>query len=181
MAARANKASVEAAVNGPDYEGALAIINGRVASAKEAQSKASGNASQAWGDVEKLGVNKRGAQMFARIQGIEEEDERQDQLRTFFKLCQLEGIGISVDLVDQAQGRTDHPVPQAPKPEANVGAPPADDSDLIAAADAPAEGDKLAEKPKRTGKAATGNVVGLDEARKHLNGKPKGDVPDATD
>ncbi len=145
MAQRANKASVEAAVNGPDYEAALAIINGRVASAKGAQSKASGEASQAWGDIEKLGVNKRGAQLFAKIQSIEDEDEQQDQLRTFAQLCKLEGIEIQQDLMDMAEGKkTDVvPVKEKAEPAAETAGAPADEP--------AAKTEDLAKKPRARG------------------------------
>ncbi len=158
---RANADAVERAVAGPDFEGALALINGRVADAKEAQSQASGRASQAWADIEKLGVNKRGAQMFVRIQNIEDADEQQDQLRTFFKLCELEGIGLAVDLVDQAQGRNANPVPtQKAKAEPDV------------QAEAPTEaGEKLEANPKpkpRGGKPNLSVVDAKAQAQQHL-------------
>lgn len=171
----ATAANVQSAIDGPDFEAALAIINGRVANAKQAQSKASGDASQAWGSIEKLGVNKRGAQMFARVQGIEDEDERQDQLRTFMKLCELEGIGISIDMVDMAQGKTSTPAPvKAADPV--IPPAPAGDTDL---ADGAEQGvtEKLEEQ-----KATDSKVTKIDAARKravaHLN---PGQSPDATD
>lgn len=170
MAQRANKKSVEAAVNGPDYEAALAIINGRVASAKGAQSKASGEASQAWGDIEKLGVNKRGAQLFAKIQAIEDEDEQQDQLRTFAQLCKLEGIEIQQDLMDLAEGKKTEVVPVKEKAEADS-----------APADEPAaKAEDLAKKPKARGGHL--KVVSAADAKakaqEHLGTKP---APDAMD
>ncbi len=135
MAGRANAKAVEQAVNGPDFEAALAIINGRVANAKEAQAKASGDASQAWASIEKLDVNRAGAQMFAKIQSLEDDDEVQDRLRTFYKLCQLEGIVLRADLLDEAKPvvPTEKTNP-APPTKAAVAKPapeaPAGDTDL---------------------------------------------------
>lgn len=174
---RANADAVQRAVDGPDYDAALAIINGRVEDAKDAQSAASGRASAAWADVEKLGVNKRGAQMFAKIKNIEDEKEQQDQLRTFYELCKREGIGLAVDLVDAAQGKTEHPIPTAaPKPEP-IMATDAETKALADGADGGPAGGKLDETPKATGgrrpslKVVTGQDA-KDKAKAHLNGAP---------
>lgn len=174
---RANADAVQRAVDGPDYDAALAIINGRVEDAKDAQSAASGRASAAWADVEKLGVNKRGAQMFAKIKNIEDDKEQQDQLRTFYELCKREGIMLEVDLVDQAEGKTSHPVPGAAgKPEPIMAT--AAETEALADEGAPAPA-KLDETPKPRGgrKPALSVVTGSDakdKAKAHL-----GTAPDA--
>lgn len=188
MAARASKDAVQRAVDGPDFEGALGIINSRIADAKTAQGQASKRAATAWGDIEKMGVNKQGAQMFARVQKIEDEDERQDQLRTFYKLCQLEGIGIETDLVDIAQGSRPDPVPTVntavQQPAAKSDPVMATDAETVALADGaePMPTEKLAEKAQRKPpalKAVEGGKSAQDKAKAHLSGKPA--VPDATD
>ncbi len=188
MAGRATAKNVQRAIEGPDFDAALAIINGRVASAKSAQSKASGDASQAWGDVEKLGVNKRGAQMFAKVAAIEDDDEQQDMLRTFLKLCQLEGIEIKQDLVDLAQGESGDPVPVVKAPEPKVKAakktdtpPPAPegDTDLSDGAEPTGSEKRAAGAPENVTdiSAHLSRVQGsMANARKHLGGKP---APDA--
>jgi hypothetical protein len=176
MGRRANADAVERAVNGPDFDAALALINGRIQDAKDAQSQASGRASQAWGDLEKLGVNKRGAQMFARVLAIDDDAEQQDQLRTFFELCKREGIGLHVDLVDQAQGKTEHVAPVVAK-TTPAPTPMATDEETKALADGapPTTTEKLAEnpKPKRQGKPSLAVVSGTaakDAAKAHLGG-----------
>jgi len=173
MTKRANADAVQRAVDGPDYDAALALINGRVQDAKDAQSAASGRASAAWADVEKLGVNKRGAQMFARIQNIEDEKEQQDQLRTFHELCKREGIGLAVDLVDAAQGKTEHPIPtQASKPAPVMAT--AKETAALADGAGPSASERLAEKPARkSGKPSLAVVSGTaakDAAKAHLGG-----------
>jgi hypothetical protein len=110
MSKRATKEAVAAAHDGPDYGAALAIINGRVATAKSNQSKASGEASQAWGSIEKMGIHKGGAQAAARVLGMDDEDDRQDFLRSFAKLLEEAGVTLKADLVDVAEGKHDRSV-----------------------------------------------------------------------
>jgi hypothetical protein len=173
MAKRANADAVQRAVDGPDYDAALDIINGRLADAQTAQGQASKKASTAWGDIEKLGVNKQGAQMFHRIQKIEDHNDQQDQLRTFFELCKREGIGIVVDLVDAAEGKTDHPVPQASTAPVMA---TAEETEALADGAPPTTTEKLAENPKPRGRKPALSVVtgtaAKDAAKAHLGGAP---------
>lgn len=110
MSKRATAATLEAAHDGPDYGAALAIINGRIANAKSAQSKASGDASQAWASIEKMGINKGGAQAAAKVLNMEDESDQQDWLRSFNKILEAAGITLKADLVDVAEGRHDRSV-----------------------------------------------------------------------
>lgn len=181
MAKRATKDAVEMAVNGPDFEGALAIINGRIESAKSAQGKAGKDAAAAWGSIEKMGVNKAGAQMFHRVQRIEDDAELQDQLRTFYALCKLEGIALEKDLMDLAEERagTAAPAPAAEKPQT----PMFTETETKSLADGAPDGasEKLAAKPTRKPPALK-VVSGEDakaKAQSHLGTKPA--TPDATD
>lgn len=172
MAKRANADAVQRAVDGPDYDAALDIINGKLADAQTAQGQASKRASTAWGDIEKLGVNKQGAQMFHRIQKIEDHADQQDQLRTFFELLKREGIGLEVDLVDAAQGQTQHPVPQARTEPVMATAA---ETEALADGAPPSASEKLAEAPKRGRKPALSVVTGAeakDAAKAHLGGAP---------
>ena len=180
MAGRANKATVERAIEGPDFEGALKIINSRISDAKEAQSAASGRASQAWTDIEKLGVHKRGAQMFAKVQAMTDEADQQDMLRTFFKLCKLEGIELETDLVDMAQRAAAQSPAPAPTP-----APVENEKPAGKAPSAPvnmASGSLDAKpEPKAARKLSivTGGADAKAAAKQHLSGnKP---APDAMD
>lgn len=184
MAKRATKDAVEMAVNGPDFEGALAIINDRVEKARAAQGKASKDAGAAWGSIEKMGVNKAGAQMFLRVQRIEDDAELQDQLRTFFALCKLEGIALQNDLMDLAEQRSAQAASSAPAaPAAAAPVKPFTDAETTALADGapPAASEKLQEKPTRKPPAL--KVVSAEQATKaaqsHLGGKAA--TPDATD
>jgi hypothetical protein len=183
MANRATKENVAAAHAAPNYEDALAIIEGRIANAKSAQSKASGEASQAWGSIEAMGINKRGAQAAAKIIAIEDEDELQDFLRSFSGLLAAAGVSIKQDLVDVAQGSTPPPVvPRAAKPEPQPGPP--GDTDL--AGDPPAgqnaagatDEEPPIERPAKKGQKPKLSIVAAQEAaRAHLGSKPA--APDA--
>jgi hypothetical protein len=182
MSKRATKDAVEMAVNGPDFEGALQIINDRVEKARAAQGKASKDAGAAWGSIEKMGVNKAGAQMFLRVQRIEDDAELKDQMRTFFALCKLEGIDLEKpDLMDMAQAMTEKspPVAAAPKPDAQQFTK--EETEALADGAPKGASETLAEKPVR--KAPALKVVSGEDAKKkaseHLSGKPA--TPDATD
>jgi hypothetical protein len=188
MAKRATKDAVEMAVNGPDFEAALSIINGRIENAKSAQGKAGKDAAAAWASIEKMGVNKAGAMMFNRVAKIEDDAELQDQMRTFFALCKLEGIDLQKrDLMDMAQEQSapapsPAPAAAAPKPDA----PQFTEQETEQLADGAPKGasEKLAENPKPTRKPPTLKVVSPADAKKaaqgHL-GTDKTAAPDATD
>lgn len=152
MAKAATKRALEAAAAGPDFEAAVAIINGRIATAKTNQSKASGEASQAWGSIEKMGINKAGAQMAAKVMNMEDEDERTDLLRSFSKILEAAGIGIPQDIVDLAQGVETPVVPRATRqPTSAETAKPGPEGDHdLAGEDAP-DGDDQEGEPRKVG------------------------------
>jgi hypothetical protein len=182
MAKRATKDAVEMAVNGPDFEAALQIINGRIEAAKVAQGKAGKDAATAWGNIEKMGVNKAGAQMFLRVQRIEDDAELQDQMRTFFALCKLEGIDLQKrDLMDMAQEQSSSAPAPAPKPDAPEFT--ATETEALADGAPPAVSEKLAENPKPVRKPPTLKVVSPANAKKAAQGHlgTKTAAPDATD
>jgi len=178
MAKPANRASVAQAHDGPDYAGALAIIQGRIQNAKTAQSEASGKASKAWQEIEKMGLHRAGAQAAAKVMNISDEDDRVDYLRTFAKLLEVAGLGIPTDLVDAAQGVQTPVVPKVkgprrPEPKADTSPPvgPAGDTDLAQeppiAATSP-EGDTKGEAELPVERAPRGNVVTIAEAKERV-------------
>lgn len=129
MARKANKESVAAAENGPDYKGALALIRGDIREAKDETSTIGQRVGQDWKRIEKvMGLNRRGAQMFAGIAFLP-SDTQADILRTFYGLVKEAGLSEFTDLVDIAEAGEAKPKapPAAPQPIADH---PSDDSDL---------------------------------------------------
>lgn len=104
MANRANAASVGAgiATGMQKYQSALNIIRTDVTRSKQAQSKAGGEAGQAWTRIEKIGVNKKGAQMAAAVLAMEEASS-QDVIRTFVNILACAGRIPEPDLMDLAE------------------------------------------------------------------------------
>ena len=138
MAQSATADSVSAADQGPDYEGALALMRGEIRQAKEETSSLGQNVGQAWKRIEKqMGLNRKGAQMFNGILFLAPDTQR-DVIRTFMGLLRASKLDRFDDLVDRAeqagQGETKpKPSPRkpgTPAPAAEAPTHPADDSDL---------------------------------------------------
>lgn len=139
MAQSATPDSVSAADQGPDYEGAIALMRGEIRQAKEETSSLGQNVGQAWKRIEKtMGLNRKGAQMFNGILFLA-PDTQKDVVRTFMGLLRASKLDRFDDLVDRAQqppADDDKPKPSPRKPgtkaapAAEAPSHPADDSDL---------------------------------------------------
>jgi hypothetical protein len=172
MAKRATAAAVAAAHTGPDYAAAVQIIEGRIAKAKSAQSEASGKVGAAWKDIEAMGIHRGGAQIAAKIMGMEDEDDRVDLLRTLKKMLEAAGIGIPQDLVDAAQGKEpEQVIPQRRVRTADEPAPdgPADNHDLAGEEPGESPQEASSEKPGEpeppVARRRTGRVVDIGAAK----------------
>lgn len=116
MAKTARKESEEVSeVKKPDFAKALRIIRNDVRPAEEMSAAERGKLSGAWKAVEKdANCCRAAAKIFAKL--LEMSDEtRDDYLRTLYGLMTEAGIGISRDLVDQAEG-VEHKFPVAGVP-----------------------------------------------------------------
>lgn len=139
MAQSATADSVSAADQGPDYEGAIALMRGEIRQAKEETSSLGQNVGQAWKRIEKtMGLNRKGAQMFNAILFLA-PDTQKDIIRTFIGLLRASKLDRFDDLVDRAEqaGESEtkpKPSPRKPgtkaAPAAEAPSHPADDSDL---------------------------------------------------
>lgn len=142
MAKKADKDRVRADLAPPDYEGAIEIIRNRIQAKKNQVSGINGEVSGLWDQIEKKGVNKEGARVFLKLDGLE-EPVRNDVLRTIQAMSAAAGWDKAGDLVDKI---TDNVV-QMPAPAAKPAAatkPTAPKKDGLAdkaAATKPAAGD----------------------------------------
>ena len=117
MAKTAKKESEEVSdVKTPDFAKALRIIHQDVRPAEELSAAERGKLSGAWKAVEKdAHCNRPAAKLFCKLLQMSDET-RDDFLRTQYGLMREAGIGISRDLVDQAEGVThDFPVEGVPR------------------------------------------------------------------
>lgn len=115
-----------------DYVAAVELIQTTIHGIESDQRSLSADAKDAWDQVEQLGVNKVGAQLFSKILK-KPVDKRRDEFRTLINLAKAAGwFDWLDDLVDRAQtGPVVKSAPQAPKPVAPEGPkPPKDDKDL---------------------------------------------------
>ena len=98
------KAAVE--INKPDFARALRVMKNDIAPLDDANSQSRGDMSAAWKVIaDDCHVNKRAAKYFQKLQAASDE-LRDDELRSLYGLMAEAGIGISRDLVDQAEGVT---------------------------------------------------------------------------
>lgn len=151
MPKRANADNVNGQ-NEPDWGEAWDIIE-EVHASEQESSTISGIIGQKWQRIEKMGVNRTGAQLASRIFKMEAPIQA-DVLRTMYALFAVKGIEIPEDLVDKAErkasetgggggGRRASFLPDAtetpaPPRQAAPGAEPDhpdDDSDLAGAPD----------------------------------------------
>jgi len=95
------------AVVAPDFEWAIRVMKSDIKPAEESNAETRGDLSAAWKIVEdECHVHKGAAKVF-RKQCLEaSEDKKDDFLRSLYGLMKAAGIGISRDLVDQAEGHT---------------------------------------------------------------------------
>lgn len=163
----------------PDWQKALEIIQTRVHGIESEQRSLSADAKDVWDDVERLGVNKKGAQLFSKILKKPIE-KRQDELRTFLNLARQANL---LDDLDDLVSRAEAPVapavakaPEAPKPV--VPDHPADDSDLAAGPEPAKPANGKAPKPAAKKTVATGakparnRDQAMKQARDHLRVVP---------
>ena len=155
------KAAVKA--NAPDFERAIRVMKNDIAPIEDANSQSRGDLSAAWKVIaDDCHVNKRAAKYFLKLHGASDE-LRDDELRSLYGLMQAAGIGITRDLVDQAEGVTKS-MPLAPaagepdrgdKPEFDAAAPPAGNAvDQMLAGEAKRRGkapDELGGGPRKAG------------------------------
>lgn len=88
----------------PDFERAIKIINHDIDPADEKNAKARGDMGASWKKIEdECHCNRKAAKDFRKIRNMTDE-LRDDYLRTLYGLMQVDGIGISQDLVDRADG-----------------------------------------------------------------------------
>lgn len=102
------------AVNGelpaPDFEKAIRVMSNDLNPLTERGAKLRGDQSAAWKVIESdCHCNKKAAKSFHSIMRMDPE-LRDDWFRTFRGLLTASGIGITRDLVDQAQGNDDAPI-----------------------------------------------------------------------
>lgn len=116
MAKTARKESEEVSeVKKPDFAKALRIIKHDVRPAEELSAQERGKLAGAWKAIEKdARCNRAAAKLFAKLNDMSDEN-RDDYLRTLYGLMTEAGIGISRDLVDQAEG-VEHNFPVAGVP-----------------------------------------------------------------
>lgn len=141
------KAAVEA--NKPDFERAIRVMANDIKASDEANAQTRGDLSAAWKVVEdECRCVKGAAKVFFKLRGMSPET-RDDYLRTLYGLMEADGIGISRDLVDQAEGVSKSmPLAPAAADEPDRG----DKPEFDAAAPSPVD-QMLAGEAKRRGKA----------------------------
>ena len=135
------KAAIEA--NKPDFKRAISIMATEIKKSDEESAQVRGDLSASWKRIEEdCRCVKAAAKVFFKLRGMSIES-RDDYLRTLYGLMEADGIGISRDLVDQAEGVTKS-MPLAP----------AGDKPIKDDVEAPSPVDQmLAGEAKRRGKA----------------------------
>lgn len=98
------------AITPPDFEKALKVITNDLNPLIERGAKVRGDQAAAWKVIEDdCHCNKKAAKDFHKLLRMDPE-LRDDYFRTLSGLLELSGIGISRDLVDQAEGGEVKPV-----------------------------------------------------------------------
>lgn len=98
------------AITPPDFEKALKVITNDLNPLIEKGAKVRGDQAAAWKVIEDdCHCNKKAAKDFHKLLRMDPE-LRDDYFRTLSGLLELSGIGISRDLVDQAEGGEAKPV-----------------------------------------------------------------------
>jgi hypothetical protein len=134
MAKAASRDGVAADLKPVEYKKGVDIIRNRIKAKKDHVSSTNGEISALWDQVEKLGINKKGAKIFLSLDGMEDH-ERKDVLRTVNQMAKEAGWDEGGDMVDKLEGTNvvTMPTPGGKKGKAKdeeKPAPPADDSDL---------------------------------------------------
>ena len=146
-AMRESEEKAAADANKPDFARAIRVMANDIKASDEANAQTRGDLSAAWKVVEEeCRCVKGAAKVFFKLRGMSPET-RDDYLRTLYGLMEAAGIGISRDLVDQAEGVIKS-MPLAPAAGEPAGEPIKDD------VEAPSPVDQmLAGEAKRRGKA----------------------------
>lgn len=98
------------AITPPDFEKALKVITNDLNPLLERSAKVRGDQAAAWKVIEDdCHCNKKAAKDFHKLLRMDPE-LRDDYFRTLSGLLELSGVGISRDLVDQAEGGEAKPV-----------------------------------------------------------------------
>ena len=147
-AMRESEEKAAADANKPDFARAIRVMANDIKASDEANAQTRGDLSAAWKVVEEeCRCVKGAAKVFFKLRGMSIES-RDDYLRTLYGLMEADGIGISRDLVDQAEG-VNKSMPLAPA----AGEPDRGDKpEFDAAAPSPVD-QMLAGEAKRRGKA----------------------------
>lgn len=98
------------AITPPDFEKALKVITNDLNPLLERSAKVRGDQAAAWKVIEDdCHCNKKAAKDFHKLLRMDPE-LRDDYFRTLSGLLELAGVGISRDLVDQAEGGDAKPI-----------------------------------------------------------------------
>ncbi len=102
--------TVNGEVPQPDFKKGIRILTTDLNPLEEKSAKIRGDQSAAWKAIEKdCHLNKKAAKTFHGLLRSDPE-LRDDWFRTFQGLLEASGIGITRDLVDQAEGNDDKPI-----------------------------------------------------------------------
>ena len=137
--AKASKAAAEKQISGeipkPDFERAIAVIRGDLNPLTEESAKTRGEQAAAWKVIEKdCRCNKKAMKAVHSLMRMDPE-LRDDYLRTLYGGMEAAGIGITVDLVDKANGNEAPQMPTAERQRPKLATVPTgpykgDDADL---------------------------------------------------
>ena len=98
------------AIENPDFERAIKVITNDLNPLLEKSVKVRGDQAAAWKVVEDdCRCNKKAAKDFHKLLRMDPE-LRDDYFRTFRGLLEVSGVGISRDLVDEAEGAPEAPI-----------------------------------------------------------------------
>jgi hypothetical protein len=101
----------------PDFEQAVRIFRSDIKPANEKSGEHAQEASTAYKKIKDLGVSTRAAKFIFKLAG-ESEEKRNDVLRSVRGLLEAMNIGITDDLVSEAEGEnTAAPIVPTAKPE----------------------------------------------------------------
>lgn len=102
-----------------DWAKAAALLTGKIAGIDEKTAKLRGDMSAAKNQLEEMGVNKRGANFVASLHKAGTATAS-DILRTVVMLCNELDIGITKDMVDDAEGSPKTSIPLIETPSVDV-------------------------------------------------------------
>lgn len=102
--------TITAEVPKPDFERGIRVLTADLNPLTEKSAKIRGDQAAAWKVIEsECHLNKKAAKQFHALMRMDQE-LRDDWFRTFQGLLETSGIGITRDLVDQAEGTEQKPI-----------------------------------------------------------------------